>query len=384
MAELGDLFTTEDWPKEWHALPCQCPEFPEAARGPGDPAFFRARANLAKRALRTLDSSVIKQAVAAGKPRDPFGMHFGWHLESTALTNLLVSCAYLSIQDVELESAEEYLDGLLHFADGLEGSPYLDLMYARAEVFRTLLMLANAGDLASVLPVDEIDHIVVQAARGALANDAVSPILAMAWYADEKFVDIVDKYGWQDEELMPSAPTFAKALQRAWIRTYGPFNPFLYYDRKAYVSTLLKVAELLERPYYEVVTNPEEPLQEFVWQSKTQLLTNWFAGTASRIAINDQAASQATARILALGLLVQRYHAEHGTCPESLEALEWPAGIDAETVAELLRDPYTGEPFQYTQQDGRCVIESETLNENYMCACVKRFVFPPGGLNYAR
>lgn len=46
-------------------------------------------------------------------------------------------------------------------------------------------------------------------------------------------------------------------------------------------------------------------------------------------------------------------------------------------AAELLRDPYTGDRFRYTHQDGRCIIESESLSEDNSCACVKRFAFPP-------
>jgi hypothetical protein len=147
---------------------------------------------------------------------------------------------------------------------------------------------------------------------------------------------------------------------------------------------MLELAELLERPYYEVVADSDDPMRELLYQPKTRLLTNIFAGATVQATLHNQTRAQATARILALGLLVQRYHAEHGTCPDSLDVLEWPAGIDAETVQELLRDPYTGAPFQYTHQDGRCVVESETLNNDYMCACVKRFVFPPGGQFSAR
>jgi hypothetical protein len=304
----------------------------------------------------------------------PIWSYSGWGQPAREGCELALASAYLAIQDKDYHTAAVRIDTVVYLAEQLAGAPFFDFAKARADTFHFLLRLSNTVNLVEILPPEFADHLVIVSAAAAMASDLAPIALVDAWRATEEVDLLVDwfaRYGVKQEEDGPVPST----ILRWWTRSYGAFNPWTHLDRETYVSTVFTLAELLERPYFEIIAEPENPLGKLQNPAKMRLLTKEYAGPLVNGYPLIQARWQAICRILTLGLLVQRYHAENGVIPDDLDVLRWPEEVDERARATIQTDPFTGRPLRYSKDKDSCHITSPKLDEFYRCNCKKSFHF---------
>lgn len=129
-----------------------------------------------------------------------------------------------------------------------------------------------------------------------------------------------------------------------WLYT-GPIGrPWFNKDEELYIDTMSQIAETNRRPYYEATPVFDNMATEIENISFLRFYSRGFLPTltpALTRAGEAQARHEAILDVTRMGLLVEQYQGQHGSYPDSLDAVAPGMG------GSVPVDPFTGEPYHY-------------------------------------
>ncbi len=271
--------------------------------------------------------------------------------DGNVLLNRLVSVAFVLGVDAHYSAAMGDYDGyaadvlaLLQFAGDTTAKPSLVFYLGQSVFARSALASFTSGPAASALPPGQVRQI--QAAAQAVG--ARQPFVeAMAGEAQS----MMDAYGYvrrgEVEAVHLQNGPDPGLLEQAFTHLYvSPFGePWISADEVTTAERFTTLVELAALPYYEA----RQPLHEFYEQQNNLPVTRpvtrvLMPGIMS--SFQDEAAFEATADLIRIGLAVEQHQLETGVLPESLQDIEGRLG------GEVPVDPFTGEEYVYQPAGG--------------------------------
>ena len=254
--------------------------------------------------------------------------------------------------------AEMLADILAGFelGDALADEPIILSQLVRIAIFGemvdTVQELINGGEVASDLVSQIVTYTDQSDNREAFANSLVGEVLVNL----EAF-----RFFRGDEGAKPDAPFVAllsamdstgprKALLAAMLYKTPLGRPWLNMDEETFIDVSNRLVAAVELPYYDalpqfdLIENDVENLPGLRVFSRGMLGEDTLSGTSTkriRRLCCAQAEHEARLDLMQMGLLVEQYQVQQGSCPETLDVIA--PGLGGSVPV----DPFTGEPYRY-------------------------------------
>ncbi len=159
---------------------------------------------------------------------------------------------------------------------------------------------------------------------------------------------------WGEDPYFNETTTLGQIAKRPLLLEFysSPLGrPWLNMDADAYSEILSRAAAVAELPYYEArpeLERIENDIDNLPW---ARGITRTLVPRLPRTCI-AQARHEATIDLMQMGLLLEQYQGQHGSYPQSLDAIAPGLG------GELPVEPYTGEPYHYEASDDSFLLYS--------------------------
>jgi len=185
-------------------------------------------------------------------------------------------------------------------------------------------------------------------------------VLGLQAFADIRTgeIDAPDLLGVGGNEGPFSATTTFGQIARpafAWLYTSPLGSPWVNMDESAYADIMTRVETAGELPYYEAHPLLMQVEQDVENLPRTRIVSRNLLPALER-ACMAQARHEATLDLMQMGLLLEQYQAQHGTYPQSLDAISPGLG------GELPVDPFTGASYHYRPSDDSFLLYSVGMN----------------------
>jgi hypothetical protein len=254
------------------------------------------------------------------------------------LAKLLKADAQLAIRLGDNTRAAQDLSTIVGLGKALADEPLMMSQLVRLALYTVVYkVLADDFSPVALTPSDERTLIERLAAgldreRFALAYSGEA-VLGRRWFDDPDMEMVFP------EAESPLGQFIETNLLRAYISPLA--RPLLNRDAASYLETLARLQEITKLPYVEAAPQLAALEESTANASWTRVFTRRSVYEPVFGFPRAHALFEARIAVTRVGLTIERYHAEHGAYPESLEqiATRLPGGIPP--------DPFTGAPLIY-------------------------------------
>jgi hypothetical protein len=140
-----------------------------------------------------------------------------------------------------------------------------------------------------------------------------------------------------------------------WLYSSPLGAPWVEMDESAYADIMTRVERAGELPYYEAHPLLSQIEQDVENLPRTRIMSRNLLPALSR-ACMAQAGHEAHLDLMQMGLLIEQYEAQHGSYPQSLDAIAPGLGGD------LPVDPFTGGEYHYRPSGDSFLLYSAGMN----------------------
>lgn len=339
---LGEGIVAQEYGERWNEFNGEVRDWPEDAW-----RYVRKQSELYQGLIPQ-----IRQVAALGGPVRPldFSLGFAMDLPHLArmreLARVLGKEAIIKAQEKNMDEAIEDIVAGMRLGDALVCEPVLISQFVRVGIYGTMNGAVCDAFAPGDLSREQVRRLVEHMA-GADHRQAYADALA-----GEAFVGLTG-FG---QIRGGAARLLREGFSGKDITEYGPFSsdlvpPLLNLDEQTYAETMKRIAEAAELPYAEGVGTLEEIERSTETLPVTRFFSRMLLPSVAR-ACRTQARHEAALDLTQIGLLLELYYAEHGTYPETLDA------IAADLGGSVPNDVFTGEPYHYQPADGSFLLYS--------------------------
>ena len=282
---------------------------------------------------------------------------------------MLVAKACFDLAGGDTDKSLEQMTRLVQMTEWWAQIPSCWLVQSgRAWVYDHLFYVAEMVDFSERAAGADVTPLATALAEASEKHWMSPALLVLARDMQAVFREIDAGKAFQDGGRF-CAPIFKDSVPvRAWLSAYAavPFNPWRDLDEAAALDIVLRLAEIMDRPYYETGAARRECIEWLNGLPRSRLTTHLLLSrTTGEGFMRQEARAQTQLRLLALALLVGQQGSTGCFLPEGTDWVE-PAMLGPGFEA-LAIDPLTGSPFSCTWEGGECTIRSEYAEEDLSC-----------------
>jgi hypothetical protein len=248
------------------------------------------------------------------------------------------------------ESIEDIIAGM-QLGDALAQEPVLISQLVRMSMYGTmsdaLQRSVHGGDLSPELVSRLLTHLDEADNRQAFAQSMTGErVMGLQTFSGIRTPDDLREI-WREDPYFNRTTTLGQIAKRPLLLEFysSPLGqPWLNMDADAYSDILSRAAAAAELPYYAArpeLERIENDIDNLPW---ARGITRTLVPSLPRTCL-AQARHEATIDLMQMGLLLEQYQGQHGSYPQSLDAIAPGLG------GELPVEPYTGEPYHYEASD---------------------------------
>ncbi len=271
---------------------------------------------------------------------------------------LLQADATVKAADGDYRGAVENIFAGMRLADALAQEPLLLSQLMRVQIHvdmnAALQQCIDVKDLPPGILEELLSYMARSDNRQAFAESFAGSQLAVHnWFSDLRTGDLESDL----REREPFAGDVGEVLNEPFMWFYAsPFGrPWMNMDENAVASTLNRVAAVADLPYYEARSELDRIEYDIKGLPRTRVIASGMV-TYIRKPLLGQAVHEASLDLAQMGLLVEQYQAQHGSYPDTLDAIA--LSLDG----SLPIDPFTGDPYHYAPSDDSFQLYSVGIN----------------------
>lgn len=319
------------------------------------------------RAKATLDEArgliqEIRRLAKAGGPVSALDFSKGYWMDLSHLAQLrefarlLSADAYLWAHEENYgEAIEDILAGM-QLSSALCDEPILISQLVRIAMNNIMYDAAQQALPTENLPPDLARRLIDYAARNDGRASFSESFQVEGFFGIDAFGQV--REGTMDPGVFHGVFESSSWMDNLLLQAYGSTlaQPWLNMDEETYADIIGRVADLMQRPYYEARPLLAEVEQEIGNLPITRVFSRIMLPALTR-ANEAQASNEARLDLMQIGLSLEQYRARTGALPDTL------APIASELGGTVPVDPFTGTPYVYRPSGGGFLLYSVGRNQ---------------------
>jgi len=290
------------------------------------------------------------------------GMEAQPHIVSIGYcSTLLRAHATVRADEGDYRGAVEDIFAGMRLADALAQEPLMGSQATRISIHAEMNAALQQCIQVQDLPPDVLERLLSYVAecdnRRAFAESFAGTQVAIHNYFSQLRSRDYPEQMFEGERLWASAgiPEF---INPPFMQFYTSWlgRPWMNMDESACTNMLSRIAGIADRPYFEARPELAEIIQKTENLARLRMASRNMAQSLERYVLL-QAEHEARLDLAQMGLLVEQYQAQHGSYPNTLDAIapltEWSMPVD----------PFTGEPYRYYASDNNFQLYSIGWND---------------------